>query len=125
MAVERYTTAEVIEAIRVAKGIKMTAARHLGCTWWTVNNYCKRHPTVQKAYEETRQELIDLAESKLRQKVEKGADWAIKWVLATLGKDRGWVERKEVTGAEGGPVRWKIEEVDDWRAGENGDQTDL
>lgn len=121
MAKERYTTEEVIAAIREAKGIKMTAARALGCTWWTVNNYCKRHPTVQRAYQETREELVDLAESKLRNKVDRGAWPAIKWVLATLGKDRGWVERKELTGAEGGPVKWKIVETDEWRAGQNGD----
>jgi len=32
-------------------------------------------------------------------------EWpAIKFVLVTLGKDRGYAERTEVTGAEGGAV---------------------
>ena len=102
MHTERYTTAEVIEAIQAAKGLKSVAARRLGCTWWTVHNYCRRHPTVQRAYEETREQLVDLAEAKLMVKLNAGEDTSIiKWVLATLGKDRGWVERKELTGADG------------------------
>ena len=122
---ERYTAEQMIEAIQAAKGLKSVAARRLGCSWLTVHNYCRRHPTVQQAYDETRQQLVDLAEGKLIVEVNRGMWPAIKWVLATLGKDRGWVERKEVTGAEGGPVRWEIKEVDDWRAGENGEPTDL
>ena len=99
---ERYTTQEVIEAIQAAKGLKSVAARRLGCSWWTVHRMCQRHPTVQRAYEETREQLVDLAEAKLMVKLNIGEDSSIiKWVLATLGKDRGWVERKELTGADG------------------------
>lgn len=91
----RFTAAQMIQAIRTAKGLKSEAARELGCSWYTVHRACRRHPTVQRVYEETREEFVDLAEKKLRDKVNKGADWAVKWVLATLGKNRGYVERVE------------------------------
>lgn len=104
MGGERYTTIEVIKAIKQAQGIKAVAARHLGCCRLTVDNYIKRHPTVAKAYQEQRDTLVDNAESQLIVKVDEGEWPAIKFILTTLGKDRGYTERREITGAEGGPV---------------------
>lgn len=49
--------------------------------------------------------LIDLAEQKLMEKVEEGVMDAIKFFLKCQGKDRGWVERKEISGAGGGPIK--------------------
>jgi hypothetical protein len=42
-----------------------------------------------------------------------GEPWAVAMVLKTIGKSRGYVERQEVTGADGGKVQ--IEYVNDWR----------
>lgn len=104
MGIERYSTAQVIEALQVARGIKTDAAKILRCTRHTIENYIKRHPTVAKAYREQRETLVDLAEGKLIGKVDADEWPAIKFVLVTLGKTRGYVERQEVTGAEGGPL---------------------
>lgn len=95
---ERFSTGTVIEALKKARGVKAVAAQILKCDRHTVDNYIKRHPTVRRAYEEQRETLIDVAEGKLITKIE-GDEWpAIKFVLTTLGKDRGYSERHEITG---------------------------
>ena len=94
----KYSTETVIRALKKARGIKAVAAKILGCDRHTVDNYIKRHPTVAKAYQEQRETLIDVAEGKLITKID-GDEWpAIKFVLATLGKDRGYTERHEIAG---------------------------
>lgn len=91
----RYTAAQMIEAIRTSKGLKSRAARRLGCDWATVDKYCKDFPAVQEAYHETREKLLDLAESKFRKKIAQGFWPAIRFGLATIGKHRGYTERIE------------------------------
>ncbi len=114
---ERYTTKEVIQALQDAQGIKAHAAKLLGCSRWTVDNYIKRHPTVARAYEDLRETMIDRAERGLLAKLLL-EDWhAIKYVLSTLGKDRGYTERKELTGRDGGDIAVKTYitiSPDDW-----------
>ena len=97
----RYTAAQVITALEETKGMVYLAAKRLGCDPETIQNYCKRHPSVQAAKEAQRGEMIDTAELKLWQSIQKGEAWGIAFCLKTLGKDRGFVERQEVTGKDG------------------------
>jgi hypothetical protein len=101
---QRYTAGEVIEAVQRARGLLFVAAQRLGCTRQTVENYVKRYATVAQAVEEERQKTIDIAEGKLFEKLQTGESWAIQFILKTLGKDRGYTERTEITGAEGGAM---------------------
>jgi len=97
-AKNKFSTETVIKALKKARGVKAVAAQILGCDRHTVDNYIKRHPTVAKAYQEQRETLIDVAEGKLITKID-GDKWpAIKFVLTTLGKERGYTERYEITG---------------------------
>ena len=111
MGQERYTVAQVISAIQGTFGIKTAAAKELHCTRQTIDNYIKRHPTVAQAYQEERERLVDLAESKFAQEISKGEWQAISFALRTLGKDRGYVERRQVeaSGREGGPISISLE----------------
>lgn len=111
MSRQRYTAAQVIEAIEQSRGIKSAIAQRLGCHRHTVDNYIARYPTVARAYWEERERIVDTAEVKLLEKLKDGVDWAIKYVLSTLGKDRGYVERQEVAGEGGGPLTIKVVRV--------------
>jgi hypothetical protein len=40
-----------------------------------------------------------------------GEPWAVALTLKTLGKQRGYVERQEVTGADAGPVDVRVVKI--------------
>ena len=97
MAKERYTTGEVIDALEDARGVKAHAARILKCERHTVDNYIDRHPTVARAYQNLRETMVDMAEHRLMLRLNAG-DWAaVKYVLSTLGRRRGYVTGHDVT----------------------------
>ena len=99
---DRYTQQRVIDAIKAAKGIKATAAETLGCSRQTVTNYIDRYPAVKAAYQEAVESTIDLAQSKLIALVEREEWPAIRFMPATLGKDRGFTERTEASSLTAG-----------------------
>lgn len=98
---QRYKAIEVVEALERARGIKAVAAKILGCTRRTVERYAERYATVAQACHQARETLIDVAEGQLVKAVDSGEWPAVRYVLATLGKKRGYTERTEITGAGG------------------------
>ena len=100
----RYTAQDVIDALRKTKGMAYLAAKELKCSHTTVYKYIAKHPTVKAEFDYQRGELLDVAELKLREAVVKGHQWAIQFALRLLGKERGYSERTEVTGKDGGKV---------------------
>ncbi len=103
---ERYTVAQVIDALRQTRGMKGPAARRLGCAWTTVDGYAKRHATVQAVIDEEREMMTDVAELSLARAIQNGEAWAVCFYLKTQGKGRGYVERAQVehSGPDGGPI---------------------
>jgi hypothetical protein len=120
---QQYTAKQVIEAIKGTGGIKTVIAQRLGCHRHTVDNYIERYTTVAQAYEDERETVADFAESVVVQnirlafqrqaseKVEVDSTDA-KWFLAMKAKDRGYAERREVTGPEGESVRITVGGID-------------
>lgn len=108
---EKYTSDKMIKAIREKHGNLSAAARYLGCSRNTIARYIENYPTVKAVYDEERETLIDFAENQLFQQVKDGNITAIIFTLKTIGKSRGYVERQEVTGANGKPVETKITEI--------------
>lgn len=106
MGEARHTLDQALEAVE--KGITKTgAARVLGVTRQTIENYCHRWKTVADAFSSKRKELVDLSEMGLRGAVLRSEPWAIAFALRTLGKDEGYTERHEHTGAAGGPISFR------------------
>ena len=110
---DRYTQAQLIDAIQAAKGIKATAAQSLGCSRQTITNYIDRYPAVKAAYQEARDTSLDLAESKLIALVEREEWPAIRFMLVTLGKDRGYTERDDIQVLGGDPQARRQQFLDD------------
>ena len=102
---QHYTAKEVVTALRKARGMVYLTAEVLGCSHTTIYNYAKRYTSVRKELEYQRGLFLDRAESKLMWMVDEGQPWAIQFALRTLGKSRGYAERQEITGAEGGPIK--------------------
>ena len=101
---EKYTTNQIINALREKHGNLSASARFLGCSRDTVSRYINTYPTVKTVADEERETLIDFAENQLFKQVQEGNITAIIFTLKTIGKHRGYVERQEVTGANGGPL---------------------
>lgn len=108
MANERFTAEEVAKAIEQSKGILAVAARSLSCNRGTVDNYIKRYPTVKKAFDEANETTIDFVESKLLKNIDDGDTASIIFFLKTKGKNRGYVERQEISGKDGGAIEHDV-----------------
>ena len=105
MKKEAFTTSQMIAALQKTKGMVYLAADELGCSYQTVYNYIARHPTVKTAWETEGGKILDVGEMKLYQSVLNGEAWGVCFLLKTKGKHRGYVERTEQTGKDGGALQ--------------------
>jgi hypothetical protein len=104
----RKVTIEQIEQALIANGGWYTkAANALGVSHQAISKRVAKSERLQKAVEEVKAKYLDLAESKLLQKINEGDLGAICFYLKCQGKDRGYIERmqNEVTGKGGGPLK--------------------
>ena len=104
MATERFTPEQIETALRASAGIRSAAAMKLGCAPSTITNYIDRHPSLRLVEAEIVNQNLDLAETKLLGAIRDGNLTAVIFYLKTKGKTRGYTERAEVTGPEGGPI---------------------
>ena len=111
----KFTNQQIIDAVNSVNGMVYLAARKLGCNPQTIYNRMAKSTAIREAVDNARGELIDISEQKLRAAVMNGEPWAVAMVLKTIGKHRGYVERQEVTGADGGAI------VVNWDDSENND----
>lgn len=94
----------IIEAIKDSGGIMSTIARRLGVTWHTADTWVKQYDETKQALQDEREAILDLAESTLFRNIKDGNSQDAKWLLSTMGKNRGYNERQEITGVDGGPI---------------------
>lgn len=93
------------EAIKLSFGVKASVAAAVGCSRQTVDNAFERWPDLREQFDVQKSALVSLATNSLVQEVinskSEGHTRAYMFVLKTFGKDEGFVERSEVTGADG------------------------
>lgn len=99
-----YSTEQIIQALKDTNGLISLAAKCLGCVPQTIYNRAARTQSIRQAIKNSRNELVDFAELALRSSVIAQESWAVQFTLKTLGKDRGYVERHELTGEDGKPI---------------------
>jgi hypothetical protein len=104
MAKQRFTQEQVVSALQQSKGMVTVAARLLRCVPNTVQAYIDRYPAVAEAKRLEREGMLDVAELALLKAIQAGEGWAVCFTLKTIGKSRGYVERQEITGADGGAI---------------------
>lgn len=100
----RVPTERIIECLRETNGLVSLAAKRVPCSQTTIYKRARDVAAVRRVVDECRDELVDLGELALRAAVINREPWAVAMVLKTLGKNRGYVERQEVTGADAGPI---------------------
>ncbi len=92
---------DVAQKIRDARGNIAAVAQQLHIGRQTLYRYIEAHPSLQPVILEARETMKDMAESVLYSKVLAGEPWAVCFFLKTQAKDRGYVERAEMTGKDG------------------------
>ena len=111
------TKKELIKTLKHFNGIISSACEAVGISRQTYYNYLADDKAFAEQVEEINEASIDHVESKLMEKingvtVQAGekvydvppSDTAIIFFLKTKAKKRGYVERQEVTGADGAPL---------------------
>jgi hypothetical protein len=107
-----YSDEEMVAALEEKHGLVFLAAKSLGCSPDTIRHRAKQSPAVAGCILAQRGRVIDTAEERLFEAVDKGQPWAVGLMLKTLGRDRGYVERSEhrLGGEPGvGPVGHRVE----------------
>jgi transcriptional regulator with XRE-family HTH domain len=92
------------ETIRKTGGITGAIAKQLNVAPSTVSNWFRKYPHLRKIREEAIEHVLDIAEGQLFKHIQEGNLTAIIFTLKTKGKERGYSERQEITGPNGGPV---------------------
>lgn len=108
---QHYSAEQIIDALKATKGMIYLAADRLGCSHNTIYNYAKRYASVKAELEKQDGVVNDTAELKLFQAIHNGEPWAIKYRLSTKGKDRGYVERQEITTPADDPFTIEVRHV--------------
>jgi acyl-CoA reductase-like NAD-dependent aldehyde dehydrogenase len=103
---ERLTIAKIKEAIANADGVIAEAARTLGVSRMTIYRRIEESDDLRAAVEDAREELTDIAERELGKAIRAGNMTAIIFHLkgSPSGRKRGYSERTEITGANGGAI---------------------
>ena len=94
MTKRRCTLNEIKAALAECGGRVSDAAQKLGCDPHTLRSRIERSPDLQKTLDHIREDQVDLAESRLLERIDKGELSAITFFLKCQGRRRGWVEKQ-------------------------------
>lgn len=85
-----------ITALENSGGILQIIADRCNVTRLTVQNHIESHPELRPFIESESQKIIDVAENNLFDNVKGNNFWAVKYLLSTKGKGRGYIEKQEI-----------------------------
>ena len=107
----QHTKKAIIEALEKSLGVVTTACKIVGIDRTTFYRYLKDDAAFAKEVQDIENIAIDFVESQLFKQIKEGNTTATIFYLKTKAKKRGYVERQEITGAEGEKIEFKIEVV--------------
>ena len=103
-----YTEKKVLAAIKSSGGIITTISNRIGCEWHTAKNLVNRWESTKQAYKDERETILDMSESTLLKSIKDGDTQSAKWMLSTLGRERGFNDRLEIVGSGGESIKFEI-----------------
>lgn len=110
----KFTSEQVIAALKKTRGLISVAARELSCSHATVLNYIRTDPAVAEAYQEIVEAVGDALEAALLDEaLNKRNVGAIIFYLKSKYKNRGFSTRVETTGVDGGPIILDVTKMSD------------
>lgn len=120
-----YTEEEIAEAIDECGGYVSGIAKRLGTSTAAIGAFIKSRPALRDLQLDAQEELLDEAEKGLKKAVYAEKAWAIKFVLARLGRHRGYGQKLEVQASVDSDSRVVVYLPDDGREAKatDGDST--
>jgi predicted DNA-binding transcriptional regulator AlpA len=103
---------QLVEALEKSLGVVTTAVKIVGIARSTFYEWYNNDEAFKKEVDSIGDIALDFAESQLHKQIKDGNSTATIFYLKTKGKRRGYIERQEITGAEGEPSAFKIEIID-------------
>lgn len=111
----KLTKKMILDALPGTCGNRNALAKKLHVDWHTVDKTIARYPELEKALERERMQIVSLAEVKALELLKKGDGAMIRFILSTLGKNRGYSlneDKYSLDGSTEEPID-KITIVDD------------
>lgn len=105
----RFSQKKVLDCVKKHDGFLTYVAKELGVSYQTIWNYVQRFPKIKAALQDLKERNLDIAETKLLEKINQGSSTDIQFFLRTQGMSRGYVTRTELTGADGGKIETSID----------------
>jgi len=96
-----------LEALEKSLGVVTTAVKQVGIARSTFYEWMKDHEFKMQV-DDIQNIALDFAESQLHKQIQSGNTSATIFYLKTKGKNRGYVERQELTGADGYPAEIEL-----------------
>jgi hypothetical protein len=87
---------QLIENLKLCKGIVANACEVVGVSRGTFYNWCKEDEDFKAQVDEINEATLDFVESKLLENIKKGEVTSIIFYLKTKGRNRGYQERAEI-----------------------------
>lgn len=94
----KLTKSKVKAAIKDSTGVIAVVARRCGVSRQSMHTFLNKpkNNDLMELLVDEQEALVDRAEARMAQLVDSGEFNAVKYVLATKGKGRGWVEKQEL-----------------------------
>ncbi len=102
----------LLKALEQSLGVVTTACKKTDTPRSTFYKWLKEDEEFAKQVADIDNVALDFAESQLHQQIGNGVPSSTMFYLKTKGKKRGYVERTEITGADGIPTNFQIEIID-------------
>ena len=97
----KFKKQDILDALKGSYGIVSEVADKLGVDWHTADDYIKLWPETLQALDDERESYLDLTESACIDRINAGDGQMIRFVLATLGKKRGYGTEDAATDTSG------------------------
>lgn len=109
----KKTIAEYEDAIVKSNGVYSNVAKILGVTYAAAWNKIRKNPRLFELMRQQREILVDSAENVVIEAMNKSDSESVsvaKWILARIGRDRGWGSHQQVAL----DTKITLEFADDW-----------
>ena len=102
----------MLKALEKSLGIVTVACKNSDVPRSTFYKWLNEDEQFAKQVKDIENIALDFAESQLHKQISENSTSATIFYLKTKGKGRGYIERQEITGADGMPTNFQIEIID-------------